>query len=150
MYSALPLRPGASRCTPFYALIPYFLPGITMRTARKTKEAGGIVEGRKEEGRKEGRKVRGLIRVSNIRRKPAVAKRRKVTYEPMAANGRSRDASLLIHRRGHLLEKNSLLFPIILLRSSRNFEGRAPLLVHRSKKFANSAPMMRIKLYDYS
>lgn len=71
-WPALPLRPRripCTRCTPLYALISYFLPGITMRTARKTKEAGGIVEGRKEgkkKGRKDGRK-RGLIRVSNIR-----------------------------------------------------------------------------------
>lgn len=59
----------------------------------------GRKEGRKEErkeGRKEERAYSCIEHSRHARRKPAVTKRRKVTYEPMAANGRSRDASLLV------------------------------------------------------
>lgn len=80
--------PDAPPFTHLLRLPAYFLPGIPMRTARKTKEAAS------------SKKVK-LIRVSNIRvtlvvsRKPAVTNTKG--YEPMATNGRLRDASLSVY-----------------------------------------------------
>lgn len=58
-----------------------------MRTARKTKEAAS------------SKKVK-LIRVSNIRVTSVVGRKLPVTntkgYEPMAANGRSRDTTFFL------------------------------------------------------